>query len=89
MRNSTLSDVRLTDPDVFVQGVPHDIFRLLRREAPMHWSEGTERFPGFWSITRYDDIIALSRDPMTFISGKGIAMQTNPNDPVQAASLGR
>lgn len=84
----SLSDVRLTDPDLFVQGVPHDIFRLLRREAPVHWSEG-KRFPGFWSITRYDDIIALSRDPMTFISGKGVAMHTNPDDPVQAASLGK
>ena len=32
-----LSDVNLTDPDIFQQAVPHDMFALLRREAPVYW----------------------------------------------------
>ena len=29
-----LSDVDLYDPDIYVQGVPHEMFATLRREAP-------------------------------------------------------
>ena len=29
--------VNLADPDTFARGFPHDVFRRLRREAPVHW----------------------------------------------------
>jgi cholest-4-en-3-one 26-monooxygenase len=74
-----LSDVNLADADRFARATPHDVWRLLRAEAPVHWNEGTEWFPGFWSITKYDDLIAVSRDPATFISGRGITMGSDPN----------
>jgi len=32
---TTLADVDLADLDTFVAGVPHDMFDLLRREAPV------------------------------------------------------
>ena len=89
----TLKDVNLASAGLFAQRMPHDIFRLLRREAPVHWTEGgmrgAYRLPGFWSITRYDDLIAISRDPVTFISSKGITMMVDPENPTPSSGLGK
>jgi cholest-4-en-3-one 26-monooxygenase len=62
-----LSDVDLTDPDVFQQGVPHDMFRLLRREAPVFWHRESGG-PGFWAITKYADLKEISKNPLMFSS---------------------
>ncbi len=51
-------------------GYPHDIWRRLRREAPVAWCDAPG-FPSFWAITRYDDIVRLSKDPRHFINAKG------------------
>ena len=62
-----LSEVDLTDLDAFEHDVPHAMFDVLRREAPVHWQpEATGG--GFWAITKYADLKAISRDPETFSS---------------------
>lgn len=60
-----LSDVNLNDLDVFQRGVPHEWFRLLRREDPVHW-QPEEGGRGYWCITRYHDLKAISRNPAVF-----------------------
>lgn len=66
----SLADIDLTDLDRWAMGPPHDWFELLRREAPVFWQE--ERAGrGFWSLTRYDDILAASKDWRTFSSETG------------------
>jgi len=62
-----LSDVKLDDPAVFQRGVPHEAFRLLRREAPVHFHE-EEGGPGFWVISRYHDLKYVSKNPEIFSS---------------------
>jgi cytochrome P450 len=63
-------DVDLTDHDVFTAGIPHNYFRRLRQTDPVHWTpEPGGR--GFWSVTRYDDIVAVSRDVRTYSSQVG------------------
>jgi cholest-4-en-3-one 26-monooxygenase len=65
-----LAEIDLYSPEVFVRGVPHDAFRLLRAEAPVHFHpEPGGR--GYWAITRYDDIVSISKDPHTFSSARG------------------
>ena len=65
-----LSDIDLTDLETFVARTPHDWFRRLRDEDPCHWQdEGRGR--GFWSLTRYEDIIAASKDHETFSNAVG------------------
>ncbi len=66
-----LEDVDLLDPDVFVQGVPHDMFALLRREAPVFRHPGD---PAYWAVTRHRDIVAVSRDFATFSSHRRTAL---------------
>jgi cytochrome P450 len=65
-----LADIDLTDLDRWVEGVPHDWFALLRREAPAFWQDEREG-RGFWSLTRYDDVVAATKDYGTFSSARG------------------
>jgi cholest-4-en-3-one 26-monooxygenase len=65
--------IDLNDPGLFERGDAHDAFRILRREAPIHWNPGSYQFNGFWSLTKYDDVLFVSRHPELFISSKGIS----------------
>ena len=69
----------LTDLDRWVRGVPYAEFARLRREAPVGWSEEAAPNSGFWSVTRYDDIVTASRDVATFSSGRGVSFE-EPTD---------
>jgi cytochrome P450 family 142 subfamily A polypeptide 1 len=57
--------VSLLSPDFYAD--PHPIFRWMRDEAPVYWDDGT----GIWGITRYADVMTLSKDWETFCSGQG------------------
>jgi cholest-4-en-3-one 26-monooxygenase len=54
--------VDLTDPSTYADGIPHDLFARLRAEAPVVWHPMGTGKSGFWSVTRYDDVVALNRD---------------------------
>lgn len=65
-----LDDVDLTDLDVWEQRVPYEWLTLLRREAPIFWQPERDG-RGFWAVTRYDDIVQLSKDWETYSSEVG------------------
>lgn len=65
----------LADHDSFVDGVPHDTFAAMRSDAPLHWTPEWGGDKGFWSLTRYADIMAAQRDPETFSSAQGIRIE--------------
>ncbi len=60
-------DVGLADPDVFQRGVPHEAFTELRKTGPVSW-HADPGSPGFWSVHKYDDVVAVNRDNTTFSS---------------------
>ena len=62
MPTMTLEDVNLADPGNFVAAVPHEMFALLRREAPVWFHPDTDDTQGFWCIVKYADLVELSRD---------------------------
>jgi cholest-4-en-3-one 26-monooxygenase len=64
-----LEDVDLLDPDVFRGGRHHEMFDVLRREDPVHFHAEPDG-PGFWCITRHDDLIAVNRDYEVFSSAE-------------------
>jgi cytochrome P450 len=66
----TLDQIDLADLDFFVNRDIHEAFRVLRREDPVHWQE-KQPGRGFWSLTKYDDILAVYRDPLGFSSAQG------------------
>ncbi|MBM3140747.1 MAG: cytochrome P450 [Chloroflexi bacterium] len=70
-------EINLADQEIFLRGEAHDLFRILRRERPVHWSApAASALSGFWSITKLDDVVQISRNPELFISGHGITMQS-------------
>ena len=70
---STPFGINLGDPRLFERDEAHEAFRKLRAHAPVHWNPGTAEVNGFWSMTKYADVLFVSRHPELFISSKGIA----------------
>jgi cholest-4-en-3-one 26-monooxygenase len=62
-----LSDIDLLDRDRFTHGVPHEWFTFLRANAPVY-KHPEPNGPGFWVVTKYDDVVAVGRDGATFSS---------------------
>ena len=65
--------VALTD-GAFYANDPHPHFDWLREHAPLYWDEAGQ----VWGVTRYADVLALSKDPQTFCSGGGIRPDQPP-----------
>ncbi|HXZ70065.1 MAG TPA: cytochrome P450, partial [Streptosporangiaceae bacterium] len=76
--------VDLTDLDMWARGVPYGEFARLRCEAPVAWFGEAPPNSGFWSVHRYEDIVAASRDVATFSSARGISFE-EPSDEDMAA----
>ncbi len=70
-------DINLTDPKFFANGDPDAIWRRLRREDPVHWTQGRLK-RGFWSLTKFKHIQQAYADTATFNSG--IAGPALPTD---------
>jgi cytochrome P450 len=68
---SVVPAVDLTSYDAFVDGIPHEFFAAKRRDEPVFWHEGRDGIRGFWCVTKYDDLVAVHKDPRTFSSEIG------------------
>lgn len=62
-------DIDLADPQTFRDGIPQEVFARLRRESPVAWHPWGKG--GFWSVTRYDDVVRANRDTHGMSSEKG------------------
>jgi cytochrome P450 len=61
------------------QNAVHEIFSELRREDPVAWCTELDGGRGFWSVTKYDDIQFVSKNPKIFSSDRvhgGITFET-------------
>ncbi len=56
-----LDSVDLSDPELYATGDPHAVWTQLRANAPVFFQKHPYG-PGFWAITRYDDVVRLSSD---------------------------
>lgn len=65
-----LGNVDLADQALWDAGPPYELFARLQREAPVHFSpqQSAPDEGGFWSITRHEDVRAVTRDFKTFSS---------------------
>ena len=71
--------INLIDPEYFAQhGHPWDQYAWLRANAPVFWHDEPDG-PGFWAITKYDDIRAISRTPKIFSSYETGVMLPDPD----------
>ena len=81
--------VDLWDPAAFTHGPPLSAFAELRRSAPVAWNDEPGERPGFWSVTRYEDVMRINGDPATFSSQKGgiLMMHERQENQLARASL--
>jgi cholest-4-en-3-one 26-monooxygenase len=69
-----IEDVLVTERELWQDGPPHELFKRMRGECPVHWTSKITEYPdedGFWSVTTADDVHAVSRDWETYSSERG------------------
>ena len=60
-----LAQIDVSNPFLYRQGKWQSYFKRLRDEAPVHYQPNSP-FGPFWSITRYEDIIAVDKNHEVF-----------------------
>lgn len=73
-----LPELNPARPDVFAAGRELEIFERLRREDPVHYTAESE-FGPYWSVTRYNDIMAVDTSHEAFSSEPAITI-ADPED---------
>ena len=81
--------IDLLDPKSFEGGQPHDQFRWLRENDPVHRHAEADGGPGYWAITRYEDLRSISRNHGSFSNEPSIMIADPPSLAQGAGSGGR
>ena len=76
----SLDEINPAGFDFWLRDDVHGAFARLRRERPVAWHQHPDSGRGFWSLTRYDDVAAATRDWETFSSSYGIQAMTDIED---------
>jgi methyl-branched lipid omega-hydroxylase len=82
----SLDEIRLGDQAVWLRPDREGVFAKLRAEAPISFHDEPEppegssfaQGPGFWALTRYADVMQVSRDPATFHSAPSVNIPDIP-----------
>src|SRR5262245_40208212 len=62
-----LSEINVSNPQLYADDTWGQLFARLRREAPVHYCRKSAYGP-YWSVTRYNDIMAVELDHARFSS---------------------
>src|SRR5215471_5157114 len=76
----TLDEINPASFDFWLRDDVEGALAKLRHERPVAWHQHPDSGKGFWSITRFDDVAAATRDWETFSSAQGIQVITDPED---------
>ncbi len=68
-----MAEIDLLSVSSYAGSQPHEQFAWLRANAPVHRHDEPDG-PGFWAVTRYDDVRAVGRDHERFSSSPTIMM---------------
>ena len=68
-----LADLDVSRPSLYAKDQWRPCFERLRNEDPVHFHEDS-RFGPYWSITKFDDIVAVDTNHKQFSSAKGITI---------------
>ncbi|HWW90864.1 MAG TPA: cytochrome P450 [Solirubrobacteraceae bacterium] len=83
---SDLENVLVGEREHWQEGPPHELFKRLRGECPVHWTDRITEFPdeaGYWSVTTAEDIHTVSRDFRTYSSEAGGVTAANVVFPLE------
>jgi cytochrome P450 len=82
----SLDEMDVSDPRLLEQDAWRPFFARLRSEDPVHY-QAASNFGPFWSITRFDDIVAVDSDHEAFSSEPVIFIGDRPADTAQLTSF--
>ena len=68
-----------SDGRLFENNWHHEYFRRLRKEDPVHWSP-TGPTGGYWSITKFNDIVEVDKNYKVFSSERNIVVGDLPDE---------
>lgn len=68
-----IEDIDVSNPALYQTDSWRPWFARLRDEDPVHWTQNAD-FGGFWSVTRFDDIVAVDKNHHDFSSEPAITI---------------
>lgn len=74
-----LENLDVSRAELFEANVHGEYFRRMRKDAPVHFCRDSP-FGGYWSITRFKDIVAIDSDHRRFSSHRDVVIGDNPPD---------
>ena len=90
-----VEEILVTEREQWLDGPPHELFKRMRAECPVHWTPRITEYPdeaGYWSVTLPADIHEVSHDWRTYSSERGgVTALTNavmPLELIQAMFIG-
>jgi cytochrome P450 len=72
-----LEDINPAQPALFESDTHWPTFERLRKEDPVHYTRESA-FGPYWSITKYNDIMAVDTNHQVFSSERGITIGSSP-----------
>src|SRR3954471_12611308 len=85
---SDLEHVLVTERERWKDGPPHELFKEMRCQCPVHWTSKITEYPhekGYWSVTTADDVHTVSRDWQTYSSERGGVTAASGVFPIELA----
>lgn len=82
-----LDQIDVADAELFETDTLWGYFERLRKEAPVHYCAESE-FGPYWSVTKYDDIVYVEKNPEIFSSARSITVvDPDPDFPLEAGFI--
>jgi cytochrome P450 len=82
-----LDKIDVSDSEIFETDTLWGYFERLRKEDPVHYCAESE-FGPYWSVTRFDDIVYVEKNPETFSSARSIVVgDPDPDFPLEAGFI--
>ncbi|MFK7895887.1 MAG: cytochrome P450 [Myxococcota bacterium] len=87
MGNLNLDEIDLHTPELYLtRGYPFEEWDLMRKEAPVYWYE-REGIAPFFSCTRHEDILTISKNADVFVNSRRLRLQSIEDDARLAISI--
>lgn len=83
-----LERIDVSDPELFEADQIWGFFERLRKDDPVHWCADSPDGP-FWSVTKYDDVAYVEKNPEIFSSEPTIVIpDPDPEFPLEPGFIG-
>ncbi len=86
-RSIPLEKIDVSDSELFETDTHWGYFARLREEDPVHRCPESA-FGPYWSVTRYDDVVSVEKDPETYSSARSIVVgDPDPAFPLESGFI--